>query len=97
GTRIFFADPWLHNKFGNELTGPEDGRFKAETLAASASTIMVIQRARNEFGQEINKVYTRFADFDSIGSNPALKATYNRKNRLAMVRYIPSEDWIQQP
>ncbi|CAF3498078.1 unnamed protein product [Rotaria socialis] len=97
GTRIFFADPWLHNKFENELTGPEDGRFKAETLAASASTIMVIQRARNEFGQEINKVYTRFADFDSIGSNPALKATYNRKNRLAMIRYIPSEDWIQQP
>jgi len=97
GTRIFFADPWLYNKFKNEITGPEDGRFKAETLAASGSTIMLFQRARNECGEEINKIYTRFADFDSIGSNPALKATYNRNNRVPLVRYLPSEDWIQQP
>lgn len=97
GTRIFFADPWLHNKFDNEITGPEDGRFKAETLAASGSTIMLLQRAINEFGQEINKIYTRFADFDSIGSNPALRATYNKRNHIPMIRYIPPEDWIQQP
>ncbi|CAF0826276.1 unnamed protein product [Rotaria sp. Silwood1] len=97
GTRIFFADPWLHNKFQNELTGPEEGQFIAETLAASGSTIMLLQRARNELGQEINKIYTRFADFDSIGSNPALKATYNKGNRIPMIRYIPSEDWIRQP
>ncbi|CAF4124061.1 unnamed protein product [Rotaria sp. Silwood2] len=97
GTRIFFADPWLHNKFQNELTGPEEGQFKAETLAAGGSTIMLFQRARNEFGQEINKIYTRFADFDSIGSNPALKATYNKNNRIPLIRYVPSEDWTRQP
>jgi hypothetical protein len=97
GTRIFFADPWLHNKFDNEITGPEDGQFKAETLAASGSTIMLFQRARNEQGEEINKMYTRFADFDSIGSNPALRATYNIGNRIPLIRYLPSEDWIQQP
>ena len=42
-------------------------------------------------------MYTRFADFDSIGSNPALRSTYNPMNRIPLIRYIPSEDWIQQP
>jgi hypothetical protein len=97
GTRIFFADPWLQNKFENEITTPEEGQFKAETLAASASTIFLIQRARNKNGEEINKMYTRFADFDSIGSNPALKATYNQKNTIPLIRIIPGEDWILQP
>jgi hypothetical protein len=97
GTRIFFADPWLYNKFQNEITTPEDGQFKAETLAASGSTIMLFQRARNKDGQEINKMYTRFADFDSSGSNPALKATYNKNNRIPLIRYLPSEDWTLQP
>ena len=97
GTRIFFADPWLQNKFQNELTTPLDGQFKAETLAASASTIFLIQRARNERGDEINQMFTRFADFDSIGSNPALKATYNLKNKIPLIRTLPSEDWLKQP
>ncbi|CAF1113670.1 unnamed protein product [Didymodactylos carnosus] len=97
GTRIYFADPWLRNKFENELTGPEDGQFIAETLAASASMVFLIQRARNENGKEIHKMYTRFGDFDSIGSNPALKATYNIKNRIPLIRIIPGEDWIEQP
>jgi hypothetical protein len=97
GTRIFFADPWLQNKFGNELTTPEEGRFKAETLSASASTVFLIQRARNQNGKEIHKMFTRFADFDSIGSNPALKATYNLNNKIPLIRIIPGEDWIEQP
>jgi len=63
GTRIFFADPWLQNKFENELTTPEEGRFKAETLSASASTVFLIQRARNKNGEEINKMFTRFGVF----------------------------------
>ncbi|CAF1340211.1 unnamed protein product [Adineta ricciae] len=97
GTRIFFADPWLQNKFHNELTTPEDGQFIAESMATSGSTLFLLQRAKNEFGQEINKMYTRFADFDSIGSNPALTSTYNRKNYVPLVRFLPPEDWIQQP
>ncbi|CAF3839975.1 unnamed protein product [Adineta steineri] len=97
GTRIFFADPWLQNKFENELTTPEEGQFIAESMATSGSTLFLIQRARNEFGKEINKIYTRFADFDSIGSNPALRATYNINNNIPLIRIIPSEDWIKQP
>lgn len=97
GTRIFFADPWLQNKFGNELTTPDEGEFKAETLAASGSTVFLLQRARDETGKEIHKMYTRFADFDSIGSNPALKASYNPRNPLPLIRFVPAEDWLEQP
>lgn len=97
GTRYFLADPWLHNKFDNELTGPEDGQFVAESMAVSASSLFVIQRARDENGKEIHKMYTRYADFDSIGSNPALPATYDIDNATALVRYLPAEDWLQQP
>ncbi|UJR07251.1 hypothetical protein I4U23_011539 [Adineta vaga] len=97
GTRIFFADPWLQNKFENELTTPEDGEFVAESMATSGSTLFLLQRAKNHLGKEINKMYTRFADFDSIGSNPALTSTYNRKNNIPLVRFLPSEDWLQQP
>lgn len=97
GTRIYFADPWLQNKFGNELTTPVDGQFKAETLAASGSTIFLIQRAKDEQGKEINEMFTRFADFDSIGSNPALKSTYNLRNSIPLIRILPAEDWIKQP
>jgi hypothetical protein len=42
-------------------------------------------------------MFTRFADFDSIGSNPALKSTYNLNNKIPLIRIIPGEDWIQQP
>ena len=97
GTRIFFADPWLQNKFGNELTTPEEGQFKAEMLSVSASTVFLIQRARNAQGEEMHKMYSRFADFDSIGSNPALRATYNPNNRIPLIRFVPAEDWIRQP
>ena len=97
GTRIYFADPWLQNKFANELTTPLDGQFKAETLAASGSTVFLIQRAKDEDGNEINQMFTRFADFDSIGSNPALKSSYNLQNKIPLIRILPAEDWIKQP
>lgn len=97
GTRYFLADPWLHNKFDNEITGPEDGQFIAESMAVSASSLFVLQRARDEQGKEIHKMYTRYADFDSIGSNPALPATYDIDNTTALVRYLPAEDWQEQP
>lgn len=97
GTRLFFADPWLHNKFENELTGPEEGTFVAEKMSASASTLFLIQRSIDENGKERNTMYTRYADFDSIGSNPALPATYDEDNKVPLVRYLPAEDWLKQP
>ena len=97
GTRILFADPWLSNHFHNEITGPEEGRFIAESMDASGSTLFLIQRAKDANGKEIQKMYTRFADFDSIGANPLLPATYDRNNTKPLVRILPGEDWLEQP
>lgn len=91
--RIYFADPWLANGFNNELTAPEEGQFVAEAMAAAASTVFLFRR--NEVG--IPCMYTRFADFDSLGSNPFLPATYDLDNRTPLVRCLPAEDWVQQP
>ena len=90
--RIYFADPWLSNGFRNEITAPEDGQFVAENMAVAASTIFLLRR---ETGRLL--MYTRFADFDSIGSNPLLPATYNSDNHIPLVRRLPAEDWLKQP
>lgn len=66
GSRIFVADSRLKNGFRNEITGPENGRFAAESLAASGSTLFVFKREKDEHGIETHKMYTRFADLDSI-------------------------------
>lgn len=91
--RIFFADPWMANGFWNEITGPEDGQFIAENLAAAASTIFLIRRDAN--GNAV--MYTRFADFDSIGMDTFLPATYDPDNCIPLVRCLPGEDWLRQP
>jgi hypothetical protein len=97
GTRIFFADPWLANKFHNEITTPKEGRFVAESMDASASTLFLLQRAKDAQGNEVHEMYTRYADFDSIGANPFLPATSNRANPTPLVRVLPGEDWLKQP
>lgn len=91
--RIYFADPWLGNGFCNEITAPEDGQFVAERMAASASTIFLFRR--DEMGRA--HMYTRFADFDNIGSDPLLPASYDPQNQIPLVRRLPAEDWIKQP
>lgn len=97
GTRYFFADPWLSNLLENELTGPEDGQFVAENMAVAGSTLFVIQRALDEHGRQVHKMYTRYADFDSIGSNPALPSSYDIDNKVPFIRHLPAEDWLEQP
>ncbi len=89
GTRIFFADPQLPNKFHNEITLPEEGQFVAENMDASASTLFLISRAKNADGKESAKMYTRHADFDSIGRN--------QKNKTPLDRMLHGEDWFEQP
>lgn len=91
--RIRFADPWLPNKFDNEITAPEDGQFVAESMSAAASTIFLMRRDQN--GNPM--MYTRFADFDSLGSNPLLPASYDPDNHTPLIRRLPAEDWVKQP
>jgi hypothetical protein len=99
GQEICYADPGLPSDFSRNYIGPERGAFKAVALSASASTMFVI----NEAGE----MYTRLADFDTIGCDPLwFKYTYiPYKSDLPGTDYfsnlnewgLPAEDWRSQP
>lgn len=90
GLKITYADPWLPPKFNHSVCGPKRNRFVAESMSASASTLFVINRA--------GEMFTRLADFDTVGTNPFLKYTFDRKaNTPEKVRSLPGEDWFLQP
>jgi hypothetical protein len=99
GQEICYSDPGLPSDFSRNYIGAERGTFKAISLSASASTMFVI----NEAGE----MYTRLADFDTIGCDPMFfKYTYipytsdlpgtdffSNLNEWG----LPSEDWRPQP
>jgi hypothetical protein len=99
GQEICYADAGLPSDFSRNYAGPERGAFKAVSLSSSASTMFVI----NEAGE----MYTRLADFDTIGCDPMLfKYTYvPYKSNLPGDNYfsnlsewgLPAEDWRPQP
>ncbi|MDR0758916.1 MAG: hypothetical protein LBF74_02255, partial [Treponema sp.] len=99
GKEICYADTGLPSDFSRNYSGPERGAFKAVALSASASTMLVI----NEAGE----MYTRLADFDTIGCDPLwFKYTYiPYKSDLQGTDYfsnlnewgLPAEDWRAQP
>ncbi|MDR1947933.1 MAG: hypothetical protein LBQ38_00930, partial [Spirochaetaceae bacterium] len=99
GQEICYADTGLPGDFSRNYIGPERGAFKAVSLSASASTMFVI----NEAGE----MYTRLADFDTIGCDPMFfKYTYiPYKSDLPGTDYfsnlnewgLPAEDWRLQP
>ena len=99
GQEICYADAGLPSDFSRNYVGPERGAFKAVSLSASASTMFVI----NEAGE----MYTRLADFDTIGCDPMFfKYTYvPYKSDLSGADYfsnltewaLPAEDWRPQP
>ncbi len=99
GQEIVITDTGLPADFSHNLIGPERGTFKAAAISASASTMFLI----NEAGE----MYTRLADFDTIGSDPMFfKYTYvPYKSNLKGTDYrsnyslwgLPSEDWLYQP
>jgi hypothetical protein len=90
GRRILYADPWLPPKWDHVICPPLRGRFTAEALDASASTLFVADRT--------GRMFTRLADFDSLGDDPFLSYTYERGFRKgAQTRTLPPEDWREQP
>jgi hypothetical protein len=99
GQEICYADPGVPTDFSRNYIGPERGTFKAVSLSASASTMFVI----NEAGE----MYTRLADFDTIGCDPMFfKYTYvPYKSDVPGTDYfsnlnewgLPAEDWRPQP
>ncbi|MDR2398768.1 MAG: hypothetical protein LBD74_08430 [Spirochaetaceae bacterium] len=99
GQEICYADTGLPVDFSRNYIGPERGAFKAVSLSASASKMFVI----NDAGE----MYTRLADFDTIGCDPMLfKYTYRPyQSDLPGTNYLsnlnewglPAEDWRPQP
>lgn len=93
GRMIQYADPWLNGGFGHYIDGPLRGKFIAENLSASASTLFVIDRS--------GRMFTRLIDYDTRGDNPAwpiIKYTYKRGDYPGdTVRVLPSEGWREQP
>jgi hypothetical protein len=99
GQGIRFSDNGLPADFSHDIMGPERGAFIAKSLSASASTIFVI----NDAGE----MYTRLADFDTLGSDPML-FHYTYKKTVSGIPGsdmgstftpwgLPSEDWKKQP
>jgi len=99
GREIRFADTGLPSDFSHSILGPERGAFVSVSLSASASTLFVMGDA--------GEMYTRLADFDTLGSDPMFfKYTYRPvKSELRGDDYasnftpwaLPSEPWRKQP
>ena len=99
GQDIRFSDTGLPSDFSHSILGPERGRFIAEALSASASTVFVINAA--------GEMYTRLVDFDTLGCDPLFfKYTYRRESYgLSGDNYrsnytpwaLPAEDWKKEP
>lgn len=92
GRTLAYADPWLPPTWDHRLCLPLRGRFVAAALAASASTVLVMDAS--------GRAFTRLADFDTVGDDPALPYSYARERRSgprSVVRTLPGEDWREQP
>ncbi len=99
GREICFTDSGLPADFSHTITLPDRGRFIAESMSVSASTIFVIDAS--------GKMYTRLVDFDTIGSDPMFfKYSYLREKRKGSGAdwnsnftewSLPAEDWREQP
>lgn len=99
GRSIPFTDSGLPADFSHLIQGPEDGRFIAENISVSGSTIFLI----NECGE----MYTRLIDFDTMGCDPMFfKYTYEKKEqsysgsdyRSNFTPWaLPAEPWKKQP
>ncbi|MGB5217096.1 MAG: hypothetical protein WBN66_02235, partial [Smithella sp.] len=98
GREICFTDSGLPADFSHTITLPDRGKYIAESMSVSASTIFVIDAA--------GKMYTRLVDFDTIGSDPMFfKYSYHREKRHDdgkdwdsnfTIWSLPAEDWQKQ-
>jgi hypothetical protein len=92
GQRLAYADPWLPPGFGRAICLPERNTFVASALSASASTLFVMDGS--------GRAFTRLADFDTLGDDPALPYSWKRERRrgaASVIRTLPAEPWFAQP
>ncbi|BBO92990.1 hypothetical protein [Desulfosarcina ovata] len=99
GREIRFTDSGLPADFSHTICLPNRGKFVAENISVSASTIFVIDAAGD--------MYTRLIDFDTSGSDPMFfKYSYKREKRhdngedwgSNFTKWsLPAEGWRKQP
>ncbi|MBI3543089.1 MAG: hypothetical protein HY075_07440 [Deltaproteobacteria bacterium] len=98
GQRIRYWDTGLPPSWDRAFATPERGRFVAERLSASGSTILVIDKS--------GKMYTRMYDYEMNGACPGLRFTWEKLRQgktpdeviplFKAVRVMPLEDWREQ-
>lgn len=92
GARLTFTDRRAGARLTSTMCLPERGAFRGVALSASASTVAVLDDA--------GRVFTRFADGESLGHDAALAYSWRRERRSgprASVRSLPPEPWRAQP
>lgn len=92
GARLLFSDRRDKNRLEDELCLPERGAFRGAALAATASTVAVLDDA--------GRVFTRLADYDSLGHDGHAFYSWRRERRTGArseVRSLPPEPWREQP
>jgi hypothetical protein len=99
GQRIRFWDTGLPPAFYKAFATPERGRFVAERIAASGSTVFVIDKS--------GKMFTRMFDYEMFGACPGLRFTFDNKRRTKTAdevlplfeaeRTLPLPGWREQP
>jgi hypothetical protein len=91
GRRLTLNDPWLPLDRSYEMCGPHRARLTARSLAASGSTLFLIDR----FGD----LYTRLFDFDISGlDNLFFRYSYeDQRGRQNPAIQLPPAQWIQHP
>jgi hypothetical protein len=99
GQRIRFWDTGLPPAFYKAFATPERGRFVAERIAASGSTVFVVDRS--------GKMFTRMFDYEMFGACPGLRFTFENKKRTKAAeeilplfeaeRTLPLPGWREQP
>ncbi|MDD4004635.1 MAG: hypothetical protein PHW69_05460 [Elusimicrobiaceae bacterium] len=87
GQHLKYADPWLPADFKHRISMPMRGRFIAERMSVSASTIFLIGKS--------GRMFTRLADFDTTGADPALAYSFTEPGQKTII--LPPEDWREQP
>ncbi len=96
GQRIRYWDTGLPPAFYKAFATPERGRFVAERLSASGSTLAVIDRA--------GRMFTRMFDYEMNGACPGLRYTFEPRKQgdgilplFEAERVLPLEGWRAQP
>jgi hypothetical protein len=93
GRTLEYTDPWLPPEKRHPLCLPNHGAFRAATLSASASTVMVMDAQGH--------VFTRLVDFDILGLDPVIRYGWDRKRRTSALDdgtySLPPSPWKEQP